>query len=186
MTKIAASTLLAMEQHSKGKFDLDRSIGSYIPELTGQTPFGALKIREIMAHQAGLTPWIPFYKRTLTEGKWKPTIYQTNKSEDFSLEVAKGMFMRKDYKDSMYAQIMRSELGPKKYVYSDLCFYFIQKINEKIIQKKQNDYLLSQVYQPMGLRYLRYLPLNFFEKSKITPTENDKNFRNQLIHGYHE
>ena len=108
VTKIAASTLLAMEQHSKGKFDLDRSIGSYIPELTGQTPFGALKIREIMAHQAGLTPWIPFFKRTLTDGQWKPTIYQTSKSEDFSVEVAKGMFMRKNYKDSMYAQIMES------------------------------------------------------------------------------
>ena len=184
VTKIAASTLLAMEQHAKGKFDLYRSIGSYIPEVTGQTPFGALKIREIMAHQAGLTPWIPFYKRTLTEGKWKPTIYQTSKSEDFSIEVAKGMFMRKDYKDSMYAQIMRSELGPKKYVYSDLCYYFTQPILERLIGESQASYLRRNIYLPLGLNRILYDPLQRFNENQIVPTEDDQTFRKQLLRGY--
>lgn len=184
VTKIAASTLLAMEQHAKGKFDLDRSIGSYIPEVTGQTPFGALKIREIMAHQAGLTPWIPFYKRTLTDGQWKPTIYQTSKSEDFSIEVAKGMFMRKDYKDSMYAQIMRSELGPKKYVYSDLCYYFTQPILERLIGESQASYLRRNIYLPLGLNRILYDPLNRFNANQIVPTEDDQAFRKQLLRGY--
>ena len=184
VTKIAASTLLAMEQHAKGKFDLDRSIGSYIPEVTGQTPFGALKIREIMAHQAGLTPWIPFYKRTLTEGKWKPTIYQTSKSEDFSIEVAKGMFMRKDYKDSMYAQIMRSELGLKKYVYSDLCYYFTQPILERLIGESQASYLRRNIYLPLGLNRILYDPLQRFNENQIVPTEDDQTFRKQLLRGY--
>ena len=184
VTKIAASTLLAMEQHSKGKFDLDRSIGSYIPELTGQTPFGALKIREIMAHQAGLTPWIPFYKRTLTDGQWKPTIYQTSKSEDFSIEVAKGMFMRKNYKDSMYAQIMRSELGPKKYVYSDLCYYFTQPILERLIGESQASYLRRNVYLPLGLNRMLYQPLKNFADAQVVTTEDDQAFRKQLLRGY--
>lgn len=184
VTKIAASTLLAMEQHAKGKFDLDRSIGSYIPEVTSQTPFGALKIREIMAHQAGLTPWIPFYKRTLTEGKWKPTIYQTSKSEDFSIEVAKGMFMHKDYKDSMYAQIMRSELGPKKYVYSDLCYYFTQPILERLIGESQASYLRRNIYLPLGLNRILYDPLQRFNENQIVPTEDDQTFRKQLLRGY--
>jgi CubicO group peptidase (beta-lactamase class C family) len=184
VTKIAASTLLAMEQHAKGKFDLDRSLGTYIPEVTGQTPFGALKIREIMAHQAGLTPWIPFYKRTLTDGQWKPTIYQTSKSEDFSIEVAKGMFMRKDYKDSMYAQIMRSELGPKKYVYSDLCYYFTQPILERLIGESQASYLRRNIYLPLGLNRILYDPLNRFNENQIVPTEDDQTFRKQLLRGY--
>jgi len=184
VTKIAASTLLAMEQHAKGKFDLDQTIGSYIPEVVGSSPFAALKIREIMAHQAGLTPWIPFYKRTLTEGKWKPTIYQTNKSEDFSLEVAKGMFMRKDYKDSMYAQIMRSELGPKKYVYSDLCYYFTQPILERLIGESQASYLRRNIYLPLGLNRILYDPLNLFNENQIVPTEDDQAFRKQLLRGY--
>jgi CubicO group peptidase (beta-lactamase class C family) len=184
VTKIAGSTLLAMQQHTKGKFDLDRSIGSYIPEVTGQTAFGALKIREIMAHQAGLTPWIPFYKRTLTDGQWKPTIYQTTKSEDFSLEVAKGMYMRKDYKDSMYAQIMRSELGPKKYVYSDLCYYFTQPILERLIGESQASYLRRNIYLPLGLNRMLYQPLKSFADAQVVPTEDDQAFRKQLLRGY--
>ena len=185
VTKIAASTLLAMKQHSAGKFDLDRSIGSYIPEITGQTPFGALKIREIMAHQAGLTPWIPFYKRTLTEGKWKPEIYQSSHSESFSLEVANGMYMRKAYKDTMYAQIMRSELGPKKYVYSDLCYYFTQPILERLIGESQASYLRREIYLPLGLNRILYQPLkNLFQSKEIVPTEDDQTFRKQLLRGY--
>jgi CubicO group peptidase (beta-lactamase class C family) len=185
VTKIAASTLLAMKQHSAGKFDLDRSIGSYIPEITGQTPFGALKIREIMAHQAGLTPWIPFYKRTLTEGKWKPEIYQSSYSETFALEVANGMYMRKAYKDTMYAQIMRSELGPKKYVYSDLCYYFTQPILERLIGESQASYLRREIYLPLGLNRILYQPLkNLFQSKEIVPTEDDQTFRKQLLRGY--
>lgn len=184
VTKIAASTLLAMQQHAQGKFNLDRSIGSYIPEVTGQTAFGALKIREIMAHQAGLTPWIPFFKRTLTDGQWKPTIYQTTQSEDFSLEVAKGMFMRKDYKDSMYAQILRSELGPKKYVYSDLCYYFTQPILERLIGESQASYLRRNIYLPLGLNRMLYQPLRSFADAQVVPTEDDQAFRKQLLRGY--
>ena len=184
VTKIAASTLLAMEQHAKGKFDLDRSIGSYIPEVTGQTQFGALKIREIMAHQAGLTPWIPFYKRTLSDGQWKPTIYQTSKSEDFSIEVAKGLYIHKNYKDSMYAQIMRSELGAKKYVYSDLCYYFTQPILERLIGESQASYLRRNIYLPLGLNRMLYQPLKNFADAQVVPTEDDQTFRKQLLRGY--
>jgi CubicO group peptidase (beta-lactamase class C family) len=138
----------------------------------------------MLAHQAGLISWIKFYSKTLTNGNLNPSIYSSEKKSGFELKVAEGIFMRNDYADSMFNQVINTPLGIKKYEYSDLCFYFIQKINEKIIQQKQNDYLLSTIYMPMGLRYTRYLPLNFFSKEQIAPTENDKTFRNQLVHGY--
>lgn len=184
VTKIAASTLLAMQQHSQGKFDLDQKLSHYIPEVVGNTAFGALKIREIMAHQAGLTPWIPFYKRTLTDGSWKSSIYQKERSADFSLEVAKDMFIHKSYKDSMYAQILRSELGPKKYVYSDLCYYFTQPILERLIGESQASYLRRNIYLPLGLNRILYKPLSLFSEKQIVPTEDDQAFRKQLLRGY--
>lgn len=184
VTKIAASTLLAMQQHTKGKFNLDQTIGSYIPEVVGNSPFAALKIREIMAHQAGLTPWIPFYKRTLTDGSWKSSVYQTKSSDDFPTEVAKDMFIHKSYKDSMYAQILRSELGAKKYVYSDLCYYFTQPILEKMIGESQASYLRRNIYLPLGLGRILYQPLKQFSDQQIVPTEDDQAFRKQLLRGY--
>ncbi|MDP5042786.1 MAG: serine hydrolase, partial [Crocinitomicaceae bacterium] len=184
VTKIAASTLLAMELHAKGKFNLDQTLGSYIPDVVGSSPFAALKIREIMAHQAGLTPWIPFYKRTLSDGTWKSNIYQSSRSDDFALEVAKGMYIHKNYKDSMYAQILRSELGPKKYVYSDLCYYFTQPILERIIGESQASYLRRNIYLPLGLGRILYQPLRQFSEQQIVPTEYDQAFRKQLLRGY--
>ncbi|MDP4597182.1 MAG: serine hydrolase, partial [Crocinitomicaceae bacterium] len=184
VTKIAASTLLAMELHAKGKFNLDQTLGSYIPDVVGSSPFAALKIREIMAHQAGLTPWIPFYKRTLSDGTWKSNIYQSSRSDDFTLEVAKGMYIHKNYKDSMYAQILRSELGPKKYVYSDLCYYFTQPILERIIGESQASYLRRNIYLPLGLGRILYQPLRQFSEQQIVPTEYDQAFRKQLLRGY--
>ncbi len=184
ITKIAASTLLTMHLCDAGLLNIDKKLGDYIPEVTGNGPYSQINIREMLAHQAGLTPFIKFYSKSMSNGTLLPSIYATDKKAGYELKVADGIYMRNDYVDTMYKQIINTPLGIKKYVYSDLCFYFIQKINEKIVQQKQNDYLLSTIYMPMGLRYARYLPLNFFSKAQIAPTENDKTFRKQLIHGY--
>ena len=184
ITKIAASTLLTLHLCDEGLLNIDKTLGDYIPEVTGDGPYSQINIREMLAHQAGLTPFIKFYSKSMSNGTLLPSIYATDKKAGYELKVADGIYMRNDYVDTMYKQIINTPLGIKKYVYSDLCFYFIQKINEKIVQQKQNDYLLSTIYMPMGLRYARYLPLNFFSKAQIAPTENDKTFRKQLIHGY--
>ena len=184
ITKIAASTLLTMHLCDAGLLNIDKKLGDYIPEVTGNGPYSQINIREMLAHQAGLTPFIKFYSKSMSNGTLLPSIYATDKKAGYELKVADGIYMRNDYVDTIYKQIINTPLGIKKYVYSDLCFYFIQKINEKIIKQKQNDYLLSTIYMPMGLRYARYLPLNFFSKAQIAPTENDKTFRKQLIHGY--
>ena len=183
ITKIAASTLLAMHLNWKNEFNLDKSLGEYIPNVTGKTPYSSIIIRDMMAHQAGLTPFIPFYKRTLKNGLLDPEIYSNTQKEGFDLKVADGIYMKRIYVDSIYKKILATPLGTKKYEYSDLCYYFTQKILEKQIGKRQDLFLLENIYKPMGLRYARYLPLNYFDKSNIIPTENDLAFRKQLLHG---
>lgn len=183
ITKIAASTLLAMHLNWKNEFNLDKSLREYIPNVTGKTSYGSIIIREMMAHQAGLTPFIPFYKRTLKNGSLNPEIYSNTEKVGFELKVADGIYMNQNYVDSIYKQILATPLGVKKYEYSDLCYYFTQKILEKQIGKRQDLFLLENIYKPMGLRYARYLPLNYFDKSQIVPTERDMAFRKQLLHG---
>ena len=51
-----------------------------------------------------------------------------NSNGTFTVPVARNLYMRSDYIDSMYAKILRSPLGEKKYEYSDLGYYFIKKI----------------------------------------------------------
>jgi CubicO group peptidase (beta-lactamase class C family) len=184
ITKIAASTLTAMKLHSDGKLNLDERLGKYIPEVTGETAYKSIVIREMMAHQAGLEPFIPFYKRTLTDGK--PTLpwYGTQKDEVFGLEVADQLYMKSAYKDSMYARILRNPLKEKKYVYSDLCYYFMQPIFEKLTGQSLDSYVRSIFYQAMGLQYIGYKPLTHFAKEQVVPTENENYFRKQLLWGH--
>jgi len=183
ITKIAASTLLTMKLHSDGKFDLSKTLGDYLEE-TKNTSYANVNIRAMMAHQAGFVPYIPFYNRTKVNEQLNPAIYSISKKEGYTLAVADNIFMKDTYVDSMYAQIYKTPRSEQGFKYSDLCFYFTKKIVENLIGESQDTYLLKNIYEPMGLKTMRYLPLNYFPKERITPTEKDNYFRNQLVHGY--
>jgi CubicO group peptidase (beta-lactamase class C family) len=184
VSKIAGSTVGIMKLESEGKFSLNKKLGDYLPELTQNTSFHSVLIKDMMAHQAGLTAWIPFYKRTLQNGELNPKYYSTVKKPGFETQVAHNLYIKDSYADSIYQQILASTLGPKKYEYSDLGYYFIKKIVEKQSVQNFHDFLMNELYIPMGLRSMRYQPLNHFAKNKIIPTENDQAFRKQLVHGF--
>ena len=84
ITKIAASTLMTMKLFHEQKIDLDKNLKNYIPEITKETPYGNIVIKEMMAHQAGLEAFIPFYKYTLTDGKPTAPWYKEKKDNVFS------------------------------------------------------------------------------------------------------
>lgn len=184
ITKIAGSTLIAMYLEHFNLFHVDKTLGKYIPELTEGTEYENIVIREMMAHQAGLKSWIPFYIKTLKEGVLNPEVYRDTIDSLYAIPVAKNIFIHKNYTQYMYDKILSNPLGTKKYKYSDLCYYFTQKVFESILGEGQDVFLHRKIYEPMGLQNIRYTPLNYFEKDRIVPTEHDHKFRKQLIHGY--
>jgi CubicO group peptidase (beta-lactamase class C family) len=111
-------------------------------------------------------------------------LYRTKPDSIFTLEVAKNIYLKKDYPQTMFNRILNTSLGARKYKYSDLCYYFTQKVFESILNENQETFMHEMIYEPLGLRNIRYLPLNHFEKERIVPTEYDTLFRKQLIHGY--
>ena len=62
LTKIAASTLSVMKMADEKKIDMDGKLEDYLPYLKN-TNKGPIMLRALMAHQARLEPWIPFYKK---------------------------------------------------------------------------------------------------------------------------
>lgn len=183
VTKIAASTVGLMRLQTDGKFSLDKSLKDYLEDVN-DPKYSSIKIREMMAHQAGLTAWIPFYKKTLTQGELNEKYYSTARKEPYTQQVAKDLYIRRDYTDSIYSQIVRTPLGARSYVYSDLGYYFVKKIIEKQGQKNIDLFLKDELYRPMGLRSICYEPLKKYKLDQIAPTERDMNFRKQLVHGY--
>ncbi|MCH1480421.1 MAG: serine hydrolase [Crocinitomicaceae bacterium] len=184
ITKIAGSTLIAMYLEHFNLFHVDKTLGKYIPELTQGTEYENIVLREMMAHQAGLKSWIPFYIKTLKEGILNPEVYRDTIDSLYAIPVAENIFIHKNYTQYMYDKILSNPLGAKKYKYSDLCYYFTQKVFESILGEGQDVFLHRKIYEPMGLQNIRYTPLNHFEKDRIIPTEHDQKFRKQLIHGY--
>jgi len=184
VTKIASSTLISMYLEHRNMLDIDDTLGKYIPELTSNTPFAQIKIREMLAHQSGLKSWIPFYLKTMSSWELRKDLYRSKPDSVFNIEVAKDIYLKSDYPKTMYERILSTNLGAKKYKYSDLCYYFTQKVFERILNENQETFLHEMIYEPLGLRNIRYLPLNHFEKDRIVPTQDDTLFRKQLIHGY--
>ena len=186
ITKIVASTTLLMKLVEDGKLDINKTIGDYIdlPETSNKHD---IVIKEMLSHQAGLWPWIPFYLETLDSNNVvMPEIYDENKSDEYPIVVCDGLHCSVVYQDSIWHKIHHSELRPKKdYKYSDLGFYYTWLIIEKMYQKPMEELVQEVLYQPLGMNKTTYNPLESgFEKSEIVPTETDKVFRGRTIHGY--
>ena len=184
ITKITATLPMVFKLKDEGKFSYDQTLGSKLKESRG-TNKENLTFREILAHQAGLKSWIPFYKSTLDSLGNPSTAYYTKKyQEGFPLKVADNLFLRKDYPDSIYATIYQSKLGAKKYEYSDLGYFLIKKIIENERNSRLDMIVTKEFYKPLGAYSLRYNPLNTMSIDQIAPTEWDKVYRKQLLRGY--
>ncbi|MFP5470889.1 MAG: glycoside hydrolase family 3 N-terminal domain-containing protein [Bacteroidia bacterium] len=185
ITKIAASTASLMKLQEEGLVNVDSTLKTYLADVLDSSEYGNINIKEMLAHQAGLTAWIPFYTKTLKLMKPNPVFYSAVKKENYSTQVAENLYILDSYKDSIFDRILDTSLSSKKkYKYSDLGYYFLKEILERNTNVSLNYLADSLFYKPMGLRTMGYLPLNRFSKNDITPTENDKTFRGQLIHGY--
>jgi beta-glucosidase-like glycosyl hydrolase/CubicO group peptidase (beta-lactamase class C family) len=185
ITKVLATTLAVMHLESEGKIDVDKRLKDYLPELDS-TNKGKLVIRDVMSHQARLTPWIPFYLSTLDKEKNPDSrLYSKEPKAGYSTKVADDLYILDSYRDSIFEAIVASNmLRRKKYRYSDLGFIMLKEIIERISGTTLDRYVDSVFYRPMGLQKIAYNPLQRMNREEIVPTENDAYFRHQLIQGY--
>jgi beta-N-acetylhexosaminidase len=183
LTKVASTTLAIMSLYEEGKIRLDDPLFFFLPGVKGSDKQN-LTIREIMTHQAGLQPWIRFYEKTMKNGSLDPAVYQSFRSLDFPDRVAENIYIQKNWHDSIYQAIINSPLRRvKDYKYSDLGFYLLRLVIEKITGQSLDSYMAEKFYKPLGLTTMTYNPRNRFPLSRIMPTENDTFFRKQLIRG---
>lgn len=184
VTKVCATTISVMRLYDEGKLDLKKKLGDYLSWVKG-TNKEHLTIENILLHQAGLVAYIPFYKETLdSAGVPKPQFYSAVKNDSFSIRVADNMYMRNDWRDTLYKRILESPLGKTgRYIYSDNDFIFLGKIVEAISGMPLNDYVETTFYRPMGLTTTGFKPREQYPLQRIIPTEQEKQFRLQLLRG---
>jgi beta-N-acetylhexosaminidase len=183
VTKVSATLPGLMLLNTEGKFSPDKTLGYYLPDFRN-TNKGNIVMRDFLTHQAGLTPFIPFWKETLKkDGKYKRNIYRAEYSERFPNEVAPGLYINKNYRKKMFTEIKKSPLGEKKYTYSDLTFIIAPEIIEKLTGQKWYDFVTSNIFQKIGAFDIGFNPYLKYSLSRIVPTEYDSLFRKQQLHG---
>lgn len=185
ITKIASTVPSLMHFQERGMFDLDASLGSYLT-LSDTSSKKDLIIREVLAHQAQLQSWIPFYKQTLDEnGALRDTLYSKELSDKHSVQVAEEIYIDKEYTDSIFMQVVNSKLiDQKEYKYSDLGYYLLHDVIDGLSTKKLNEFTMNTFFKPLGLSTMGYLPLKRLSKNQIIPTEFDYYYRSQLLRGH--
>jgi beta-N-acetylhexosaminidase len=185
VTKISATTVSVMKLYDEGKLNLKKRLGDYLPWVKG-TNKANLQLDDILLHQAGLVPFIAFYRETIdtNTGIPNPAIYSDKPKPGFTVRVAENVYMRNDYQDTMFHRILQSKLGqPGKYVYSDNDFIFLGKIVEQITGMTLDEYVAKTFYQPMGMATTGFKPRNRFAVDRMVPTETEKHFRKQTTQG---
>jgi beta-N-acetylhexosaminidase len=186
VSKIISTTLAVMKLVEEGKISLQGTLAGYLSWVKG-TDKAALKISNLLTHQAGLKSWIPFYKATLDPetGMPRKNLYATRKDKEYATPVASNFYIKSSYEDSIWATILTSPLENKgKYVYSDLDLMFLQKVVESVTGKPLDTYVQENFYEPLGLKHTMYNPWKYGLTKQCVPTEYDNIFRLQHIQGY--
>jgi beta-N-acetylhexosaminidase len=190
ITKVLGTTQAVMFLASRKIIDMDKPIGNYLPELKN-TNKGALLIKDILAHEAGLVAFIPHYAKTVESGRWKAEYYRDKPEAGYFLPVSNDMYAPLSLRDSLWSWTIKSDLrkleaGKRKhsYVYSDLTMYLMQELVERLVNQPLDAFLDQNFYAPLGLHTMAFNPALKYGIGQIAPTEDDVAFRKRLIQGY--
>ena len=179
VTKAAATTLAVMKLYDEGRLELSARVRDYLPELT-KTVLGSYTIDRVLAHQTGLQPNLPvgqFMSREFTAD----TLAFSHR---FPLGPNKWLDSRMPswVVKSLQGKIERSKTT--EFVYSDLNYYLLQLVVERISSQSLDQYVHRTFYQPMGLGKIGFNPLAKYPAQRLVPTIHESWMRGGLLRGY--
>lgn len=186
VTKTTAATLALMKLYEDGLFDLEKTMGDYWPDIAKKGK-QELVMRDVLAHQAGLKAWIPYWSESQRRnGKYRRRTVRYDSSAKYPYKISgAGLWMHKDFKEKqIYRMIKKTRVSEdKKYLYSGLPFYLIPEYVERVSGKPFDEYLEDQFYGPLASGTLGFKAGEHFSLDRIVPTEVDTFFRMQTLHG---
>ena len=101
------------------------------------------------------------------------------------IEIAKNFYLRKEYWDTLWIDVKQMSVFSRRIAqYTDVNMLLLQQAIDSVNDKSIDEYLKEEIYQPLNLNYITYEPLRFFNLSQIAPTEFDRIWRMQQLHGY--
>ncbi len=188
LTKVTATTLAAMKLYEQGKLPLKSTLSKYMT-IEDNKKLEKITLKKLLTHSSGIQANMPisryvFLKDTLdpncNEYFCKQPVFENN------IKIADNFYMDRRWQDTLWQTVL--EIIPKKrrkrFHYSDVNFNLLQAVIEKQSGTSLDKYLDQNFYEPLGLRYLTYLPREKFKPEQIIPTSLDDRWRKGKVHGY--
>jgi CubicO group peptidase (beta-lactamase class C family) len=110
--------------------------------------------------------------------------YSNSKNDLASIQVTDQMFLRNQFRDSLFQATKQIKVLPKDgYRYSCINMILLQMVIDSVTNTNLDHFMKKEFYQPLGMYNTTFNPLDHFPKERIVPTEYEKRWRRQLIHG---
>ncbi|MGQ1891702.1 glycoside hydrolase family 3 N-terminal domain-containing protein [Thermophagus sp. OGC60D27] len=185
VTKATGPLPVLMKLCGDGIINLDDPLSKYFPDWKSgflhRSNKENLIFRDVLAHQAGLIPYIAYWKMALKDGRYSRRWFDFNEG----VKVDDHLYLKPRFKRKIYRSVRKSDLlKSKDYKYSGLSFIIYPEMISTLTGVDYEHYLDSLFFRPLGASFLMYNPLERVSEERIVPTEYDRYFRKKLVHGY--
>ena len=186
ITKVAATSLVAMKAYEEHKYKLKGKLKQYLP-MKASSKLKHITPGQLLSHRTGLQPHMPVIPYLLsrdTQNANCDLYFCDVASEEFAIQVADSFFFSTSYHQQVLEDLHK--LKPKRttYRYSDVNFVLLQKMLEHKGNNSLDSLAYKGFYHQLGLRHTLFKPLSAFPNTSIVPTQKDERWRYQLLQGY--
>jgi beta-N-acetylhexosaminidase len=143
LTKVVATTIMAMILVDEGLLDLDKPVQDFLPLFQGPGK-DQVTVRHLLTHSSGLEAYGDLYKELRGEEAYLQRIQQME---------------------------LQYEPGTRS-VYSDYGMILLGEILERVAGRQMDVFLEQRVYGPLGMVDTGFLPAGNL-RGRIAPTEDD-------------
>jgi CubicO group peptidase (beta-lactamase class C family) len=159
LTKVAATTAMAMLLHQRGQIDLEAPLGDLLPGFVAARQPGnqarRVTLRHLLAHNSGLPGYVEFFKTATTP-------------------------------DSLVRACLQLPLEAEPGTRAEYCepgFILLGKALEVAAGESLGEWARREIFQRIGMAQTQFRPTGTTGSSLIPPTEEDTTFRHRRIQG---
>jgi CubicO group peptidase (beta-lactamase class C family) len=155
LTKVVATTAMAMILYERGLLDLEAPVTAIVPEFAGDDDHRReITLRMLLAHSSGL----PAYEKLFLRAQTRADLLEAALSTP--LAVAPGACA----------------------AYSDIGFITLGFVLERLADESLDAFCQREIFGPLGMTHTTFNPTRAL-KDSIPPTANDLAFRHRIIQG---
>lgn len=155
LTKVVATTAMAMVLYEHGLLDLEAPAAAIVPEfIANDGRRQEVTLRMLLAHSSGL----PGYEKLFQHAH-----------------------NREDLLQSAFATELTAAPG-SRFEYSDIGFIILGVVLERLADEPMDVFCQREIFGPLGMMRTTFNPANTL-KNSIPPTADDRTFRHRVIQG---